>query len=124
MGWFNFLVIVGGVLLNAAAQLFIKAGTANFSELLSSNFFLSVVRIVLQPQIFVGLMCYVVSVGVWIFVLSRVQVSVAYPMLSIGYIVSAFAGYFLFNEQLTMTKLVGIGVIVIGVALIAQTPSA
>lgn len=123
MSILNFGIIVVGVLLNAAAQLFIKAGTAHFSDLISSNFLLSGIRIVFQPQIFSGLLCYVVSVGIWIFVLSKVPVSVAYPMLSIGYVVSAFAGYLLFGEALSAMKLIGIAVIILGVFLVAQSAS-
>lgn len=123
MSILNFGIIVVGVLLNAAAQLFIKAGTSHFSELVSSNYLLTGIRIIFQPQIFSGLLCYVVSVGIWIFVLSKVPVSVAYPMLSIGYVVSAFAGYLLFGEALSAMKLIGIAVIIIGVFLVAQSAS-
>lgn len=121
MGIVSIVAIVVGVLLNAAAQLLIKAGTADFAQLWNSNIALSVIRVVFQPQIFAGLTCYVVSVAIWIFVLSRVPVSIAYPMLSIGYIVSAFAGYLLFGEALTVMKLAGIALIIIGVILIAQS---
>jgi multidrug transporter EmrE-like cation transporter len=68
-----------------------------------------------------GLSCYVVSVVVWILGLSRVPVSVAYPLLSVGYIVNAIAAYFLFGEALAPQKLVGIGFIVIGVFLVARS---
>ena len=50
-----------------------------------------------------GLLCYVVSVAVWLLVLSRVEVSFAYPLLSVGYIVNAVAGYYLFQENLSLT---------------------
>ena len=62
-----------------------------------------------------------VSVVVWIMALSRVQVSIAYPMLSIGYVVNAVAAWFLFGEALTVQRLVGIGFIVIGVFLVARS---
>jgi multidrug transporter EmrE-like cation transporter len=57
---------------------------------------------------------------VWILALSRVDVSVAYPMLSLGYIVNALAASALFGEQLTPTKLVGIGIICLGVFVLAR----
>jgi len=58
---------------------------------------------------------------VWILALSRVPVSVAYPMLSIGYIVNALAAWWLFGESLGAQKLVGIGFIVVGVFLVARS---
>ncbi len=47
--------------------------------------------------------------------------SVAYPMLSVGYIVNAALAYFLFDESLTAQKMVGIGFIIVGVFLVARS---
>jgi multidrug transporter EmrE-like cation transporter len=62
-----------------------------------------------------------VSVVVWILALSRVPVSVAYPLLSIGYVVNAVAAWMLFGESLSAQKLIGIGFIVVGVFLVARS---
>jgi multidrug transporter EmrE-like cation transporter len=74
-----------------------------------------------SPPIVGGLFLYVVSVGVWLLVLSRVQVSFAYPMLSIGYVVNALAANYLFGEPLTSLRMLGIFIIITGVYLVAQT---
>lgn len=121
MNFLNFGLILIGVLINAGAQLLIKAGTTALGTLVSpSGPFATVIRIVFQPYIFAGLVSYVVSVAIWIVVLSKVPVSVAYPMLSIGYVVNAIAGYYLFGESLNWSKLIGIGIIIIGVYMIAR----
>jgi multidrug transporter EmrE-like cation transporter len=121
----SFGLVLIGVLLNAGAQLLIKAGTNSLGTLASPDGPVQTVfRIVFQPYILGGLMAYVVSVAVWIVVLSRVPVSVAYPMLSIGYVVNAVLGYLLFREDLTMVKIIGIGIIIVGVILIARPASA
>ena len=122
----SFALVLVGVLLNAGAQLLIKAGTNSLGGLVTpgANPLQTVSRIVFQPFILGGLLAYVISVAVWIVVLSRVPVSVAYPMLSIGYVVNAFLGYMLFKEDLTVPKLVGIGIIIIGVLLIARPANA
>ena len=119
----TFALVMTGVLLNAAAQLLLKAGTNRVGEF---SFALDNVvpvgtRLASSPFILGGLACYVVSVVVWILALSRVPVSVAYPMLSVGYIVNAVAAWMLFGESLTAQKLVGIGFIVIGVFLVARS---
>ena len=62
-----------------------------------------------------------ISVVVWIVGLSRVDVSIAYPMLSLGYIVNAFAAWYLFGEVLSVHKLVVIGVILVGVVILARS---
>jgi multidrug transporter EmrE-like cation transporter len=58
---------------------------------------------------------------IWILALSRVPVSIAYPMLSVGFIVNALAAWYLFDESLSMQKLVGIGFIIVGVYLVARS---
>ncbi len=116
-------IILFGVLLNAAAQLFLKEGMRRIGhfEFVWSN----IVPIGLQVagNVFVlgGIFLYVVSVAVWLLVLSRVDVSFAYPLLSVGYIVNAVAGYYLFQENLSMTRVTGIVIIIIGVYFVTRS---
>ena len=119
----TFSLVLLGVLLNAAAQLLLKAGTTRVGEFAFSldNVLPVGARLAASPYIAGGLACYVVSVVVWILALSRVPVSVAYPMLSVGYIVNAVAAWYLFGEALGMQKLVGIGFIIVGVFLVARS---
>ena len=108
----SFWFILGGVLLNATAQLLLKAGT---------NAMPLGVRLAIEPHILAGLACYVISVVVWVVALSRVPVSIAYPMLSIGYVVNAIAAYYLLGEQVTPLRFAGIGVIIVGVFIVARS---
>ena len=123
MNALTFSLILAGVLLNAAAQLLLKAGTNRIGafEFTSANIVPVGGQLITSPFIFGGLACYVVSVVIWILALSRVPVSIAYPMLSIGYIVNAGAAWFLFGESLTAQKLVGIGFIIVGVWLVSRS---
>ena len=123
MSFTAFSLLFTGVLLNAAAQLFLKAGTLRIGEFAFSaeNVIPIGWKLATQPFIVAGVGCYVISLVVWILGLSRVPVSIAYPMLSIGYIVSAIAAWYLFGESLTAQKMVGIGFIVIGVYLVAKS---
>ncbi len=116
------LVLVG-VLLNAAAQLLLKAGTNAVGrfEFTAANALPVGLKLAAQPGIVAGIACYVVSVVVWIMALSRVEVSVAYPMLSIGYVVNAIAAWYLFGEAVTPMRLAGIGIIILGVFIVARS---
>jgi multidrug transporter EmrE-like cation transporter len=118
-----FVLILCGVFLNAGAQLFLKAGMSQIGhfEFTLANAMPIGMKVMANPPIMAGLFMYVVSVGVWLLVLSRVQVSFAYPMISIGYIVNAFAAYYLFGEPLTSLRLLGIFIIIAGVYLVAQS---
>jgi multidrug transporter EmrE-like cation transporter len=112
-----------GVLLNAAAQLLLKAGTnaVGHFEFSAQNIVPVGMKLAFEPHIAGGLACYVVSVAAWILGLSRVDVSIAYPMLSIGYVVNAVAAWYLFGESFTAQKLIGIAFIVAGVFLVARS---
>ena len=115
-------LILTGVLLNAVAQLLLKAGArviAGF-EFTPANAVVIAGRVALNLPILAGLACYAISVIVWILALSRVDVSIAYPMLSIGYVVSAVAAYFLFGETLGVARWLGIGCIIVGVWLVSR----
>lgn len=118
-----FAFLLTGVLLNAAAQLFLKAGTnaTGVITLTADNWFGTLVKLATVPPIVAGIACYAVSVVVWILGLSRVPVSVAYPMLSLGYVVNAVAAQALFGEAVTLQRWIGIGFIVLGVWLVARS---
>ena len=116
-------LILCGVLLNAAAQLALKQGMRQigYFDFTFGNIPQVVWAVAANGYIWSGLTCYVVSVVVWLLVLSRVEVSYAYPLLSVGYIVTACAGWLFFQESLSLTRLLGIAVICLGVFLITRT---
>lgn len=116
------VMIVVSVLLNAAAQLLIKAGTRVLGviDVRGDALVGSALGVATQPYVLGGLACYVLSVGIWIAALSRVDVSLAYPMLSLGYIVNALAAWLLFGEALTPAKVVGTLIILVGVVVLAR----
>jgi multidrug transporter EmrE-like cation transporter len=116
-------LLLGGVALNAAAQLLLKAATRVSGVLVGDTGGVSwtaAAHLLRAPPLWMGLSCYGVSVLLWLGALSRVPVSIAYPLLSIGYVVNAFAAAALFGEALTVTKLAGIGLIVAGVLVLTR----
>ena len=119
----SFSLILLGVLLNAAAQLLLKAGTNAVGrfEFSFDNLIPVGMKFAFEPHIAAGITCYVVSLVVWIMALSRVEVSIAYPMLSIGYVANALAAWYFFGEAVSVMRLAGIGVIIIGVYIVARS---
>lgn len=116
-------LILLGVLLNAAAQLALKQGMRQigYFDFVLHNVGRIFLAVATNPSIWIGLTCYVISVVVWLLVLSRVEVSYAYPLLSVGYIVTACAGWLFFQENMSVTRLVGIIIICLGVWLITRS---
>lgn len=118
-----FLLILTGVLLNAVAQLALKASVAGMGalSLTPATAWPLFTRLAAEPWLWVGLFCYGISVVVWILALSRVDVTIAYPMLSIGYVVNALAAAALLGEALTLQRMLGIGIIILGVFILARS---
>ncbi len=119
----TFGFVITGVLLNATAQLLLKAGTnaVGAIHLTMDNWFATGVKLATQLPIIGGLSCYVLSVVVWIIALSRVDVSVAYPMVSLGYIVNALGAWYFLGEAVSLQRMLAMVVILLGVGLLARS---
>jgi multidrug transporter EmrE-like cation transporter len=104
--------ILMAVFLGTAAQLLLKAGT-NATPV---GFGLA-----LEPRILAGIGCYAVSLVFWILALAKTPVSVAYPMVSLGFALNALLAWWLLGEAVTPMRMAGIGVIIVGVFLVARS---
>ena len=122
MSLVSFSLIFISVMLNAAAQILMKAGTnaVGYFEFSVENMLPIGWKLATEWHIATALFCYALSVVVWVLALSRVPVSIAFPMLSMAYIVTAVAAWYLLGEPLSVTKLVGISVIILGVIIISR----
>ncbi|HEY4072572.1 MAG TPA: EamA family transporter [Herbaspirillum sp.] len=118
---FGFLFL--GICLNAVAQLLLKAGTNAIGaiHLTAENWFPTGIKLATQLPILGGLGCYVISVLVWIIGLSRVDVTIAYPLLSLGYIINAIGAWYFLGEVMSAQRILAIAVIIVGVALLTRS---
>jgi multidrug transporter EmrE-like cation transporter len=119
----SLVLILVSVALNASAQLTLKQGTRSMGLLAHdmSSGWAVLWRATQNAWIWAGLLAYVVSVALWILVLSRVEVSYAYPMVSLGYVMAAVATRLLYDEQLSVSRMAGIAVICVGVFLVSRS---
>lgn len=112
MSLLSFLQISVAVVLGTAAQLLLKAGT---------NATPVGIGLALEPRILGGIFCYALSLVVWILALSKTPVSVAYPMVSLGFALNALLAWWLLGEAVTPMRMAGIGIIIVGVVLVARS---
>lgn len=117
----NIVLILVSVLLNSAAQMLMRKGMLAVGEVRLSNLLQMVGPMLANVWLWLSMLCYAVSILLWMAVLSKVEVSYAYPFLSVGYIVAAVGGYYFFGEGLSLVRLLGIGVICLGVFLISRS---
>jgi len=111
------------VLTNAAAQLLLKQGMLSLGPISFSadTIIQRVFQIVLNPWVFFGLTTFVISMASHLYVLSKVDLSFAYPFLSLAYVAVAVLAWLLFKEELGAMKIAGIAFICVGTVLIAQS---
>ncbi len=111
------------VLTNAAAQLMLKQGMMTMGPLnfTAETAVSRIFQIVFNPWVFAGLATFVISMASHLFVLSKVELSFAYPFLSLAYVAVAVFAYFVFHEDLNAWRIAGIAFICVGTVLIAQS---
>lgn len=120
----TWVLILMGVGMNAAAQLLLKAATrplSSFTVFDADTLTRSIGILALSVPFWAGMMCYAFSVCVWLAALSKAPVSIAYPMLSLGYVVVAAISAMWLGESLTLMKVLGIALICAGVFLVSRS---
>ena len=119
----DFLILSTGVLLNALAQLGLKAATRVSGPLVAgeAGVWQRGLDLLVVPSLWYALCAYGLSVIVWLVGLSRVPVSQAYPLLSMGYVINIGLAWWLLGEVPNAQRVVGIGVIVLGVVLVSRS---
>jgi len=110
------------VFTNAAAQMMLKYGMMQLAPISFAgvNPILKLLQIVFSPFVFLGLLTFVVSMASHLFVLSKVELSYAYPFLSLAYVAVAVAAWMLFGEELNASRIGGIALICVGTFFIAK----
>ncbi|MFQ6091995.1 MAG: EamA family transporter [bacterium] len=115
--------VLASVLLNVIGQLFIKRGALLKGPLdLQPKMALwTIYQAISSPFILFGLLLYCISALFWIVALSRIELSYAYPILSLGYILILFLSYWLFHEDLNTLRILGTASVVVGLCLIFKS---
>jgi drug/metabolite transporter (DMT)-like permease len=116
--------IMACVLLTTAGQIALKVGASGpaLAELLAAgNYLAFAARAMSSPVILIGLLLYAMSTVLWLFILARADLSYAYPFISMGFVLTALYGRFALHESLTMPRIAGIALIVMGVIFVARS---
>ncbi|OJY71721.1 MAG: hypothetical protein BGP16_14125 [Sphingobium sp. 66-54] len=117
-----FVLILVSVTLNAFAQvalrkaMLIAAPTPPLAEPIALG-----IHLASNAYLWAGLILFGGSIALWLGVLSRVPVSAAYPMASLGYVIAVGSAVIFLGETVTATRVIGLGLICLGVYLIAQS---
>lgn len=114
-------LILAAVLLGAVGQIIMKRGMQIYGEVTAGSVWGQLVPILKVPQVAVGFLCYALSSVLWIAVVSTVDLSLAYPMVSLAYVVVFLASWVLLGEHISALRVAGLVIIVAGVLVISRS---
>ncbi|MUG98647.1 EamA family transporter [Scytonema sp. UIC 10036] len=106
------------VLTSVTGQFFLKAGATKLGRVSVDNAVSHILSIITIPELILGLASYAIGALAYILLLTRVNLSIAGPSVSLVYVFSVLLGYFVFKESIPTSRLVGLSLIVTGVILI------
>lgn len=115
----EFGLLLISILTGLTGQFFLKTGALKLGKVNADNALNLILNIATTPELLFGLSCYAMGAIAYILVLTRVKLSVAGPSIALSYVFSVLMGYFFFREYIPPTRLVGLGLIVGGVVLVA-----
>lgn len=118
------LVIVLSVLCSSVAQIFLKQGMNHCQcsfRLSADNIWPLFSGLILNPYLVAGVFLHILALFTWLYVLKHVDVSYAYPFISMGFVIVLVLSYFLFNEQLSVYRVSGIAAIMLGIFLVSRS---
>lgn len=110
----SYLLLFGNIVLLVLGQVLFKVGLTQSGGLYWG-------KLITSPAVLSGIALYGIATVLWFAVLTRLPLSVAYPMQAFAYVITLIPAYFLFHENITLTKLAGIAVILFGVYLLARS---
>lgn len=117
----NYLIMLTSILLAVAGQLLMKKGMTDFGAFPATQLLARIIPMFLNPWVFFGFACFGLSSIFWLVVLSRMELSFVYPMVSVAYVLVALASLVFFKESVSLVRWAGIGVIIFGVFLISRS---
>jgi drug/metabolite transporter (DMT)-like permease len=121
-GFQEIVAISGTIALNSLAQIFLRMGLKDveLSELVAERNFGSLFSTITSLPVLAGIGCFIVGLVFWFLAISRLPASIAYPMVSIGYVLVVFLGWTVLNEPIGWQKLTGSTAIIVGVVIISR----
>ena len=112
------VVALFSIVLGATGQFLFRLGMMHYGKETVTGIWRQLGSIILTPAIFLGFVCFGVSSILWLVVISRWELSYAYPLVAFGYVIAILYGTFLLHENLTLAKILGSCLILAGISVL------
>ena len=118
-----FLLALVTIVATTISQAMLKHGMSSIGSISprDGQVFELLSRLLKEPFIVGGLVILVIAMPLWLEVLSRLPLSVAYPMVSFGYVIAVVIGAVVFKENITPLRIGGVSMIVLGVIAVTRS---
>ena len=117
----NLALIFTSILLGAMGQILLKKGMLVYGAVDASRIWSQIFHVLMVPHILIGLVCFSGSFVLWLSVISRNEISYAYPMVSVSYVIILAVSAYWFKEQVTAVRILGVALILSGVIAITRS---
>src|SRR6266851_4135023 len=115
--------MISTVILGLVAIIMLSAGQTSLKIGLNHIGGVSLLKLFHTPWVVVGFVCYGISSILWLDVLSKLEFSIAFPMVGLTYVLTLLIGHFLFQEPVTIDRVLGVGLIVLGIFFLSRSGS-
>ena len=116
-----FLIVITAICFSVSGELLLKSGMNSVGVLSLTNFWPTFGKVFTNPRILSGFGLFGIGAVFWLAAISRVPLSWAYPMLSIGYILILLFSAVVLKEQVAPLRWVGALVICVGIVLVFRS---
>jgi multidrug transporter EmrE-like cation transporter len=120
MTWGAFVLVCVSVSLSAAAQTAFKMGVGRAQSASDAAIWFKAWAMLLSPLVLLGLALYGVGTVLWLFALRQLDLSLAYPFVAMSFVMVAISGMVFLGEPVQPSRLVGLGLIVLGLLVMAR----
>ncbi|WP_455206799.1 EamA family transporter [Kaarinaea lacus] len=118
----NISIILFSITVSSTAHVLLKKGMSQQQSSVSElpSVWDSVFNIATSPWVLVGMMLHVAALVIWLWALSRVDITFAYPFLAVGYVLVSLMAWLWLGETITLTRFFGMAVIIIGIIILSR----
>jgi drug/metabolite transporter (DMT)-like permease len=112
------------IVLLSAGQTAMKGGLNQIGGYRLADGFTGLLRLFRTPWLIVGFVLYGLSSILWLEVLSKLDFSLAFPLVSLTYVFTLLIGRYVFHEAIGWERMVGVGLILSGIFFLVKSGAA
>jgi multidrug transporter EmrE-like cation transporter len=115
----SYIILILAITFNAIANILMKVGM--LKEKPASNLMIFFTDMLLNPVLIAGMICFALGLAAYCYVLTKLNLSIAYPiMTSVGYVIVIIASWLFLKETITVVQVAGFAFIIAGVWMVAH----